>query len=412
VNPNTPSRSSLTIFYASVFFIVTSLINWAISFPLVIFSNLRAGFNFADLFSTLSTVDCYSRIGLDVYSSQNSGYCGNYIYGADLLSTFNILRLNPEFSTFIGIIFIVSVSSTFAIFLITSSTSKTGIALGTVLFFSPGVSLLFERGNIDALVFVGLVASGVLAKKNRFYSSFAILGILSVLKFYTFPCMLVYLLLQKNSKKRIFGSSLIIVVFARIIFSLSKIESAIPEGGYAQFGAKIIGNYFRGLGLPVSYLQGRLIAYISIVLICFFLLTNRITKAKLQQRLLQRDDLLTPGFFCAVTFISCYILGLNYDYRLVFFAPFVIWLLEILYLQRTTSYVFISISLFGAWFSTGLGSSLFIDNLFWQRYIVNFFQAIGDVSIWLIVSVSISLAILSVDRLKVLFKSGKVANVS
>jgi hypothetical protein len=365
------------------------------SFPLVIFSNLRAGNDFADLYSTLNTIKCYDRIGLKVYSAETAGYCRNYIYGSDLLTFSNFLNLNPGMTFSIGIAFMLSVCVTFAIVLASSTISRTQTIYAIVLFFSPGISLLFERGNIDALIFVFLVLSGYLALNDKYFASISILALLSILKFYTFPCLIIYLFLQRKRCRVLFGVALLLVSFSRIVLSLSRIEGAIPEGGYAQFGAKIIGNYSRGLGFSVSSLVGSLFGYVSLFLITTFLMRNKQLKNRLENCRVEKSDLVTPGFFCGVVFLSCYILGLNYDYRLVFLLPFSIWLYKALKLSVLESKVFLLLNFFGIWLSAGFGSYLFPENLFWQRYVVNAFQALGDISLWILIGISLALVIQS-----------------
>jgi hypothetical protein len=373
------SKTNYLIIFTGIFL---SILNWTSSFPLVIASNIRADINFSDLFSTLTTADCYSLIKNDVYFTTNQGYCGNYIYGQELLKFLNFFSVGAESTEVIGLIFIISVTLAYTIYLAQEFKLKSsGKILALTLFFSPGISLLMERGNIDAFIFTFMVVFGFLAKKDKFIPGILILSILSLIKFYAFPCLIIYVLMQTRKDRRIFGMFVALLTMLGILASLKMIQAPIPGGGYAQFGVKIIGNYLRNLGIPLNYLEGRLLGYFLFV------------KFHLNDKEIKIKNFQTPGFFCGVIFVSCYVVSLNYDYRLVFFVPFTFWLHNILTLTKFQKIIYFCLVFSGTWLSAGFGGYFFANNFIWQHYIVNGLQAIGDISLWLIVGITLSAAI-------------------
>jgi hypothetical protein len=348
--------------------------------------SIGAGFNFADLFSTLSTIDCYRKIGFAVYSGSNAGYCGNYIYGRELLQILSQFSIYPEHSNLIGTVAILIFGIICGVFcFLVIETKASRIIFAVFLIASPGTSLLLERGNIDVFIIIGVFFVGLLSSKNQNYLSVVLLSILTIFKFYTLPLLVLIVMFQISRKQRVFGYVCLVITGLLSLRSISQIEAGFPEGGYDQFGLNIIGNYLRrGLYLDVSHLEGRVIGYVSFV--ALILTMNYVVRKKsLSPNLVLGNSQINPfGFYSILVFLTCYVTGLSYDYRLPFLIFGSLWLLNTLSLKRNFQIVVHLLVVIACWFSTGLGAAILPKDAFWQRYFVMGAQALGDLSIWIL----------------------------
>lgn len=383
INPTHRSITRLAAFIAPLLILV---LNFYLSWPLLQMGSIGAGFNFADLLSTLSTVDCYREIGFEVYSSSNSGYCGNYIYGRELLQIFSKFPIGPEHSELIGMFALLVfgvISGIFCILVIEPKATKVIFAI--LLITSPGTSLLLERGNIDIFMLIGLFFVGLLVSRHQNYLAIVLLSVLTVFKFYTLPLLAAIVIFQFSRRQRVFGYVCLFVTSLLSIHSISLIRAGFPEGGYAQFGLNIVGNYLRrGLNLDVSHLEGRIIGYISFILL-IFALSYVIQKKSLTAHLVLKKSQINPfGLYSILIFLTCYLTGLSYDYRLPFLIFGSLWLLNTLAIERTLNLTLQLIVAIACWCSTGLGAAIFPKDDFWQRYFVMGAQALGDLSIWIL----------------------------
>jgi hypothetical protein len=362
------------------------MLSFYFSWPLLQLGSIGAGFNFADLLSTLSTIDCYREIGFDVYSDSNAGYCGNYIYGRELLQIFSQFPIYPEHSESIGTIAILFFGIISGIFCITVIKQKTtSIFFAVFLIASPGTSLLLERGNIDVFMIIGVFIVGVLMSKNQNHLGILLLSILTIFKFYTLPLLAVLVLFKLSGRQRIFGIISLIATGLLSLRSISLIRAGFPEGGYSQFGLNIVGNYLRrGLEMDISHLQGRIFGYISFILL-LLVMSYLIRKKSLASHLiLKRKQIDSFGFYSILIFLTCYLTGLSYDYRLVFLIFGSLWILNSLNFERSFQVALQFLTAVACWCSTGIGAAIFPQYDFWQRYFVMGAQALGDLSTWIL----------------------------
>lgn len=377
------SGTSLILFVAIPTLI---LINLLLHWPLVKFSAINAGFNFADLLSTTSTIDCYREIGFEVYSATNSGYCGNYIYGRELLQIISNLPIYPSQLNILGIIAVLLFSSVAAFFTLSINKPNLSTSIFTLLMIaSPGTFLLLERGNIDVFMVVGVFLVAHLFTINRFYSGYVILTLLTIFKFYTIPLFVIIVLFQKGKREKLFGSISLFLATALSVRSILSIQAGFPEGGYAQFGLNIIGNYLRrGLNVDVSHFEGRVIGYISFTILLIALRYIVKTKRASSLLIIKKSELNLFGVYSGIIFITCYVTGLSYDYRLPFMIFSYLWILNTIQFPQKMKISLQILIVFAGWFSTGFGAYLFPDNIFWQRYVIMGTQGIGDVAIWIL----------------------------
>jgi len=191
-----------------------------------------------------------------------------------------------------------------------------------IILISPPTLLLAERANFDILMLVLVALSGLLFTKN--YQSWALLplAIATLLKFYTLPLFLLFFLLNDNNRRRLMTLIMGVAVTLRVFLDLKLIQSSFPSGSGAKFGVSIWTRYIHAvtvseLGEVISNLSGVLI------FVVIFALTIIVLK-RLHISIFSGsvgDDKKKIYFYLFFgTHLSCYFLGMNYDYRLVFFA--------------------------------------------------------------------------------------------
>lgn len=379
-------HSSVTKLVTFVAPLLILWLNFYLSWPLLQLGNIGASSNFGDLLITLSNVDCYREIGFDVYSDSNTGYCGNYIYGRELLQIFSKLPIYPKDFQLIGTLAILLfgiISGIFCVLVIQVKAAKIFFAI--FLITSPGTFLLLERGNVDVLIIIGVFFVSFLMSKNHSFLSILLLSILTVFKFYTLPLLAILVVSQPAGKQRVFGYVSLVSTSLLSFRSISLIQAEFPEGGYNQFGLNIIGNYLRkGLNLEVSHLQGRLIGYISFIALILALRYLIGKKSLASHLVLENKQVNLFGLYSILIFLTCYVAGLSYDYRLSFLIFGSLWILNTLTLERTFQLILQTLMAIACWCSTSLGAAFFPKNDFWQRYFVMGPQALGDLAIWIL----------------------------
>jgi len=199
---------------------------------------------------------------------------------------------------------------------------------------SPPILLLAERANFDILILVLVAMAGLLFSKNYHFLALLPLSVATLLKFYTLPIFLLFFILNNNKRRKLFTSLFAVLVSARIFLDLKLIQSSFPSGFSWKFGASIWTRYLTQLNIPdpgelVDNLSG-IIVFIFICGTTFFVLKRMevLTFPKFDEG--KKAKIFFYLFFG--THISCYLLGMSFDYRLVFLA-----LASIVYLDSFVS---------------------------------------------------------------------------
>lgn len=299
------------------------LSNW---FPLTITKIHKYGF--IDLKSVLQSAKCYKIIGDDVFSAGSSN-CTGYIYGSNLLNFINAIDLSSHNGYLIGLIIMLLISVLLAV-LASNFQLKFSQPVWYIfaLLFSPGVWFLLERGNIDGWIFILLFISFCLLKNNQILSLLLIF-ISAIFKFYTLPVLIILLLVAKSKFMRLIVFSFFVLATIIIIKDLKLIKSDFPFTIYTSFGSPAVGMYLRETALlfqfnllKISDLHTHFIG-----LLCFIVFTiiysrlsskytpNFAADNSIKLNFDYRESLI---FIFGSSFLSCYIFGMNYDYRLIF----------------------------------------------------------------------------------------------
>jgi hypothetical protein len=136
--------------------------------------------------------------------------------------------------------------------------------LVSVAFFSPGTYLLFERGNLDLVIFLLIVMAAALLGRGAFLPGFFVIVLATLLKFHALPLVLVVSLLSSNLRQRLITVGFAILAFTWILVDLGR-GPILPVYGPVRFGYPVLGHYFEWLGLslqPIPSLIGFLTPFL------------------------------------------------------------------------------------------------------------------------------------------------------
>ena len=187
---------------------------------------------------------------------------------------------------------------------------------------SPPILLLAERGNFDILMLVLVALSGLLLTKNYHAWALLPLTLATLLKFYTLPLFLLFFIINDSNRRKIITLIIGLMVSARVFLDLQLMQSSFPSGDWAKFGVSIWTRYLEVVNVSD---HGEAIANISGAFIFVFIFAATITVLKRLHISISsevvgdnKDRIYFYLFFG--THLVCYFLGMNYEYRLVFFV--------------------------------------------------------------------------------------------
>lgn len=379
--------------------------NYLLDWPLVRLANLRVP-NFIDLKAVLLSIECAKSA--DPSSSLDSIFITcNYIYGSPLLFFGKYLDLNSVNTGFYAWLLLVISSSLIGVFTYLSITNfKKSLAVVSLIICSPALSLLFERANIDVMIFILVILSAWLYARKQFVISIAIIFIVTLLKFYTLFLLLILIYFHISKKNYYVLIPITAITALNVIFDLVRIEK-VPAGGRAQFGTGVFSWYFDEVGIHIDKAIWILIG-IGMTLTFTYLLTKvpqdyvPILSSKFDFRSTKVLEIALG--WSLVIFLSCFLVGFNYDYRLVFLAFGGLLIFQAN--NSTKKFLWGIIYFIALWGSIGIG--LTFEGLNYKTQIVfALFQLIGDISTLLLASYLLAYFLRSVNfsSIKTLFKS-------
>jgi hypothetical protein len=326
------------------------------------------GIEFQDLNAVLINVDCYENIGWGVYGAQREDPCQNYVYGSTLIRVLHFLGLGSSNKIILGWLAVVVISYILAD--VTSSMAKhshSSYITALLISISPPVLLLIERGNFDWLVFALVYFGASFYARGYRKLGFFVLVFSSLVKFYTFPLTLLCVFLMKNRKEQLFSLLIIGITFTIIVRDITQLRTIYIDGWFAAFGNVTWAKYLILVGIDLhpfaAALLGLLVTGILVLVIRKTYLNPIILKLRI-------DNLSTLDYFAMFsifTFLSCFLAGQNFDYRLVFLIP------GLWFLSKTA-------------IRAGLSLILFLVAFFFSYNVLSL-QPIGDLAINLIVAV-------------------------
>ncbi len=315
------------------------------------------GGNFIDTWQVLNFAKCYKDIGLDVYRI-DVGDCSSYLYGRSLVQTMAFFNIGPDLTQIIGYLFIlvfaIVISSIFLV------ENKYDFVWLVIVLTSPPILLLVERGNFDILVLAGILLSTYFTRKRSEIVALVIIFIITLMKFYTAPLLILFIFFGKSMKVRIIAVTLLTISILLISRDILITESPYPHGASGQFGMKVWGEYLNlykltsGSDTRNTILSGAVFALFCLIasLIYRFLLSKAIFNLRdstLPKITIDKSQLLI------ITFICCYIAGMNFDYRLALLACAILAHVKTLDIgKRHTYFLFLALCLWISYPSGGL----------------------------------------------------------
>jgi hypothetical protein len=316
---------------------------------------IGGGHEYGDLASVLHAATCYKTIGSEVFTVQDN--C-SYQYGLFLLKFINFFHLNSLSAFTLGGIFFVSVSIMLALLGAFTASNRSGATLNFLILISPGAWLLFERGNFDLLIFIFLVIMVFTLNTKLSLVGAVLLISTTMMKFYTIPLVILYILVEKNRTLRVLA---VISLSIATPFILSNMFSGpgYPNPMYVAFGLPLPGlwvNFFSWrfdlgfvLGMAPLYVIGFATFAITFISYKFSKVTESLRA--LESRInFSSENERNIFLFSSLTYLSCFLAGSNFDYRLIYLTISLVLLNKsIPSLTKSKTIIFVELS--ALWFT-------------------------------------------------------------
>jgi hypothetical protein len=321
---------------------------------------------FDDTYQVLNSAKCYATIGRSIYDQITC----SYLYGSPLLDLINFIGVSPMNVNFVGELFLYINIMIFT-FISVRAYNKFGIKrilLCVLIFISPPFHYLIERGNFDTLIILMLLISCIFISRGKLIFGSIFLGIASVIKFYTLPVLLIYLLYLKFSKSKHLKFHLAIgIITGLIVFrDYLHIRGILGSGtgGYGgTFGLKSIALYANHLSTYFNTTLVFLVTILSFILVIFVILF-KFSLRKPRFHALDSFSYVIQLVF-GLQIVICYLITINNDYRLSILG------------------IFLSALLMRSPMNSGLERNILIFGLIamWLSYPSWILQVLGDISL-------------------------------
>lgn len=329
-----PNTSIIFVFFASLF-AAQQLSGW----PVVRLwgASLWESAVNLDAVSVLNSAECLKLLSWTDQLSTGFGKCG-YIYGNTLVYVLNFLQFTPESAWIIAWLGGLGLSFVFAVLvqkLIKNQSLHWGVpVIAALSLASPPIALLLERANFDSIIFLVVSLGCLLAARNRVAAAAVTLAFGALLKFYAvIPLWAAVMLRHKAARpQRWIFVGVTALVTASIVVEIFLRRPTIPDDVGAAFGLKSFGLWFNllaeyfsipvTLNTPLQLLLGGAALGVSALVLKLFSQRALFETTAFEHKGTARDFFDYLAFASASTFLGCYMLGMNFDYRLVFLLPF------------------------------------------------------------------------------------------
>lgn len=321
---------------------------------------------FDDTYQVLNSAKCYATIGRSIYDQ----IACSYLYGSPLLDVINFIGVSPVNVYFVGELFsyINIIIFTFISVRVYNKFGIKRILLCILIFISPPFHYLIERGNFDTLIILLLLISCIFISRGKLIFGSIFLGIASVIKFYTLPVLLIYLLYLKFLKSKHIKFHLAIgIITGLIVFrDYLHIRGILGSGtgGYGgTFGLKSIALYANHLSTYFNTTFVFLVTILSFTLVVFVILFKFSLRKPRFHALDSFSHVIQLVF--GLQIVICYLITINNDYRLSILG------------------IFLSALLMRSPMNSGLERNILIFGLIamWLSYPSWILQVLGDISL-------------------------------
>ena len=311
--------------YFIILFAIQHLTNW---WPLRV-SGIRGG-NFIDLGAVLRWSDCFKTKGSLVYLPED-GKCGGYLYGSALLRVFSFLGVREDqtqfWGLFGGLVLAICLGLLAKIFI---STERISTLFVVLVLSSPGIWLLVERGNIDELISVLILLSTFLFIRGYEIPAILIIAISALFKFYTAPILILLVIVVKRNRLRLLSLASFLLVVPLVAADYFRIKALFPSTWFVSLGSPAIGFWVNLFGekfgqdwIHLSEISGHILGLALLIFSIFAVNKFVYTEKKLEFPPSKSNESGKVDAILLVfgsVFVICYVLGMNYDYRLIFAA--------------------------------------------------------------------------------------------
>jgi len=306
---------------------------WAISLDGFTYLGVASAFDstFVDLRYLTATAECYRSnpdwslmsVTCDPFGRLNN-YPSPWVW---LFATAGATEAHTE-----GIAWMYLVLLSVSIWLITwgavQATKRLRITLIaiTLISVSPPTWLALERGSNEILVFASITVAWLAFSNRKSRIAAALLAILTVLKFFPAGAMIAFRPTFRKGKLDL-GVFIFLAGTGLLLIAqeLGVIRERTPQPSEAAFGAALLA---RQVHLPAGRIFGVLLFTVALVLYMVWLNRSRDSRTKANFMSLQKELHLNFKVWSLFAFgagplVFAYLLGTNYDYRLILTIPIV-----------------------------------------------------------------------------------------
>ncbi|KHD05940.1 hypothetical protein PN36_11500 [Candidatus Thiomargarita nelsonii] len=280
--------------------------------------------SFADLRNLTSGLECY-RQGLDPLINNPCDPWDRPMNYPRIWLGLSSLGLDQSHTFLLGIVQAIIFYACLFMIIIKRLNVGEGLFYGLIL-CSPAVMFAVERGNNDIIVFVFLSLSFFLMQKRRILPYFLILMV-SILKL--FPIVSIIGALREEKTRSIFIVLITCTLFLIYVMSIWKdvilIGATVPRATDISYGSRVIFDMLNHLIQRISSfgISETLRTIFSFTAVLFFLVGSYLAnKVGFIQKNIQ-NHLITTQYIDsfrigAIIYIGTFIIGNNFDYRLIF----------------------------------------------------------------------------------------------
>lgn len=190
------------------------------------------------------------------------------------------------------------------------------------LLLSPSVMLAVERGNCDIIIFLFLLSSLVFLSKNFHRAYYLLLFFSSFLKLFPIFGFISLLEVVKSKKKLFWIIFVTVVIFICYLLLIQKQLIAIyeihPKMYFLSYGLFTLPIYIFKTTSLFDLKTLKVIASIFLVIVVSFLVTFRKKTSKNKELYKAEAFFFNSYLMGSSIFVGTFILGNNYDYRLIF----------------------------------------------------------------------------------------------
>ena len=351
---------------------------------------IKGPLNFFDLNTVLGRADCYQAIGFDIYSFPIGHECA-YNYGSWLMRSISFIGLGERHTYVVGLIFVVLISYLLAFVMTQVKLGRSSLFFGLIIFVSPPTMLLLERGNLDILMFVMILLAAEIFSLSKVNVSLVLLVVSLLFKFYTVG-LATLVAFMSRTKVAFFSWLGVIGLSMMQIFNDFRRGPGFINTEWASFGAPIFGIYLKHLNVTIPYLLSLAIGCLILIVAVWFISRAWTPFYKLYKELMTTPLESVPTYhlfiFFSAVHTTCYILGTNFDYRLIMLAIANFILLSQANLRYKTNLII------------GLATVL----IMWASYNLGIFQPIGDILIGITTAYYICIIWLFFQKLPMIVK--------